>query len=158
MYALNLWKIRSSQVNSTSNEIRYICTQKWAQKSEQYKQVASRKSALPKYYIAHVVNSGDMSNQDQTLAHVIDHFTSTITCNWTPLEELVTNTINMWPIMVGYQTLAHFISHPRFSSQRAESTNYHTLGQDLILAPEILERHSRFRQFIKDNVDFGAGP
>ena len=38
-------------------------------------------------YLAHVTNIGWLSNQEQTLAHFRDQFTSTITCNWTPLEE-----------------------------------------------------------------------
>ena len=54
-------------------------------------QTASHKSALPYYYPTHVTNSSQLSDQDQTLAHFRDRFKSTLTYNWTPLEEQVTN-------------------------------------------------------------------
>jgi hypothetical protein len=35
----------------------------------------------------HVARFGWLSDQDQTLVHYRNHFTSMVTCNWTPLEE-----------------------------------------------------------------------
>ena len=47
---------------------------------------------------------GWLSKQDQTLAHLRDHFTLTITCNWTPLEsELLTSYVasSSWLLYFG---------------------------------------------------------
>lgn len=57
-----------------------------------YKQIASRKSALPYYYIAHVAKSNKLSERGQILVHSRDHL---IKCSlnyyWSPLKEQNTN-------------------------------------------------------------------
>lgn len=49
--------------------------------------MASCKSVLPKHYLAHMAIYGWLSDQGHMLAHFFgDNFTSTFTCNYTPLE------------------------------------------------------------------------
>ena len=50
------------------------------------KRTVSRKSVVPYcYYHAHMANSGWLSNHDQTLAHFMNRFRSTLTYNWAAL-------------------------------------------------------------------------
>ena len=62
-----------------------------------HQQAASRKSALPYYYPAPVVNYSQLSDQVQSLAQFRDHHRITA---------------YMWQVPVGCQTLAYFRDHP----------------------------------------------